>query len=99
MSRQELAGYMEVSSTAVYKWETGQTQPDIYALQRLAVLFEVTLDDLCDFRPRAPENENKVRNLSVMARSFSRLTEEEQEKYLAVGRALFEHAFGPEDKE
>ena len=36
MTRQELATQMGVSQTAVYKWETGATQPDIRTLTALA---------------------------------------------------------------
>lgn len=88
-SRQELADRIGVSQTAVYKWETGATQPNIETLQKLSALFGVSLDDLCGamVEPADPGR------MAVMARAFSRLTEEEQEKYLAVGRALFAHAF------
>lgn len=97
LSRQALADRMGVSATAVYKWENGQSQPDIPMLQRLADLFDVTLDELCDRPGRAPapseEDGTKLENIAVMTRAFRRLTQEEQEKYIAVGRALFEHAF------
>ncbi len=103
LSRQALADRMGVSATAVYKWENGQSQPDIPMLQRLADLFDVSLDELCDRpgRSSAPSEEDgaKLENIAVMTRAFRRLTKEEQEKYIAVGRALFEHAFDHDRQE
>lgn len=86
-----------VSQTAVYKWETGQSQPDIHTLLHLADLFQVTLDDLCDHQPALAAEESTVANITVMNRAFRQLTPQEQEKLLAVGRALFAHAFSEED--
>lgn len=91
MSQQELGRQLGVSAVAVGKWERGQTQPDIHSLSRMADIFGTTIDDLCDHAPPAPAEEPNIR---VMTRAFRQLTAEEQEKYLAVGRALFGHAFG-----
>lgn len=95
MSQQRLADIMGVSRTAVYKWEMGQGQPDIAALRRLADLFHVTLDELCD-QPHQDEDDAEAANIAVLTRAFRQLTQDEQEKYLAVGRALFAHAFEQE---
>jgi len=99
MTRQELATYMEVSSTAVYKWETAQSQPDIPALQKLADLFGVTLDSICDYRREEEEsNAGEESKLALMTRAFRQLSPDEQEKMLAVGRAMFGSPF-PKAKE
>ncbi len=99
MSRQALADYMGVSATAVYKWENDMAQPDVQRLSALANLFGVSLDDLCDFQPAAPEDDEAklTENLTVMTRAFRKLKPDEREKYLAVGRALFAHAFMGEE--
>ena len=94
LSRADLAEYMQVSATTIYKWENEQAQPNINALQRLAQLFRLTIDELCDFSPSAEAADN----MAVLTRAFRKLTPEEQKKYLAVGRALFEHAFPEERK-
>lgn len=95
LSQQELGNRLGVSAVAVGKWERGQTQPDIRSLTRMADIFGTTIDDLCDHAaPAQPESQN----IQLMARAFRQLTPEEQEKYLAVGRALFAHAFGAEEK-
>lgn len=94
LSQQALGERLGISSVAVSKWERGQTQPDIPTLTRLADLFGVTLDELCGHEaPAQAEDEN----MTVMTRAFGRLTREEQDKFLAVGRALFAHAF-PEER-
>ena len=92
LSQQELGKHLGVSAVAVGKWERGQTQPDIPSLTRMADLFGTTLDDLCD--RSVPPSVQGMPNIEVMTRAFRQLTPEEQEKYIAVGRALFSHAFG-----
>lgn len=92
LSQQELGRQLGVSAVAVGKWERGQTQPDIHSLTRMADIFGTTIDDLCD--RAAPTSPADSPNIAVMTRAFRQLTPEEQEKYIAVGRALFAHAFG-----
>ena len=91
LTQQQLGEQLGVSAVAVGKWERGQTQPDIRSLTRMADIFGTTIDDLCDRTvPETPDTPS----IQVMTRAFRQLTPEEQEKYLAVGRALFAHAFG-----
>ena len=94
LSQQELGQRLGISAVAVGKWERGQTQPDIRSLTAMADIFGTTIDDLCD-HPVPPQAEEG--SIRVMTRAFRQLTPEEQEKYIAVGRALFAHAFGPEE--
>ena len=91
LSQQELGRRLGVSAVAVGKWERGQTQPDIPSLTRMADIFGTTIDDLCDHAAAAPQESP---NIQLMTRAFRQLTPQEQEKYLAVGRALFAHVFG-----
>lgn len=93
LSQQELGSQLGVSAVAVGKWERGQTQPDIHTLTRLADIFGTTIDELCGRIAPVPA-EAEQQNIHIMTRAFRQLTPEEQEKYLAVGRALFAHAFG-----
>jgi len=46
MSREELAGEMNVSRQAVYKWENNKGYPDIENLIKLSELYNVMLDEL-----------------------------------------------------
>ena len=90
MTQQALAEALGVSTSAVQKWERGQSEPNTRTLQMMADLFGVSLDELCDHP--APET-----NVTVMTRALRQMTPEEQEKLIAVGRALFRHAFGEGD--
>ncbi len=89
MTQQELAAVLEVSVSAVQKWERGSAEPNARTLQRMADIFDVSLDEMCGRTPRET-------NISVMTRAFRQLTPDEQEKLIAVGRSLFRHAFGEE---
>lgn len=92
MSQQALGARLGVSAVAVGKWERGQTQPDIQTLSKMADIFGTTIDDLCGYSgPQKMAAEDG--NICVMTRAFRQLTQDEQEKLIAVGRALFAHAF------
>lgn len=95
LSQQSLGELLGISATAVHKWEHGQSQPDISALKKMSAIFGVSIDELCDHQPPV-QPEDQDANIAIMTRAFRQLTPAEQEKYLAVGRALFEHAFGKE---
>ncbi len=95
-SQQTLGEMVNVSSVSVGKWERGQTQPGIETLARLADIFGVSMDELCGHEPPAPPAPDG--NITVMTRAFRQLTPEEQEKYIAVGKALFAHAFADPDR-
>lgn len=97
LSQHTLGEMLGVSGTAVHKWEHGQSQPDIPALQKMSAIFGVSIDELCDHQP--PLQDDADENIIIMTRAFRQLTPAEQQKYLAVGRALFEHAFGKEGDE
>lgn len=89
LSQRALGEMLGVSAAAVYKWEHGQSQPDITSLKKMATIFGVTVDELV-----GQDSREESGNIAVMARAFRQMTPEEQEKYLAVGRTLFADAFG-----
>lgn len=86
LSQTELAQALEVSTSAVQKWEGGASEPGAKTLRRMAELFGVSIDDLCEYEP--PENE-----LTVMTRALRQMTPQEREQLLIVGKTLFAHAF------
>ena len=51
MSQEAVAEKINVSRQAVAKWESGETLPDIMNCDALAVLFDVSLNDLVRFNP------------------------------------------------
>jgi len=52
ITQDELADFIGVSKSAVSKWETEQSYPDIVLLPRLAAYFNVTLDELMGYEPQ-----------------------------------------------
>ncbi len=49
MSQEQLAEKLQVSRQTLSKWETGESLPDIEKCRVLAEVFDVTLDDLCNY--------------------------------------------------
>lgn len=90
LSQARLAEAMGVTQTAVYKWENGQSEPDVHKLRQLSAFFGVSMDDLCGEASAEPATTD---NLTVMSRAFRQMTPEEQEKLLTIGRMMFAHAF------
>lgn len=52
ITQEELANYMGVSKASVSKWETGQSYPDVTFLPQLATFFNITIDELLDYKPQ-----------------------------------------------
>lgn len=48
ITQDELASEVGVSRQAVYKWESGQSYPEVLKLIELKRLFEISIDDLLD---------------------------------------------------
>lgn len=52
ITQDELANYIGVSKASVSKWETEQSYPDITFLPQLAAYFNISIDDLIDYKPQ-----------------------------------------------
>lgn len=72
ISQNELAEYLGVSKAAVSKWETGQSYPDIELLPALAAFFNISIDQLMDYKPQMVKKD--IRKL------YRRLAKEMSEK-------------------
>lgn len=57
LTQDELANYIGVSKASVSKWETGQSYPDITFLPQLATFFNITLDELMDYKPQMSKDD------------------------------------------
>ena len=57
VTQDELASYLGVSKAAISKWETGQSYPDITLLPRLAVYFNISIDELLGYSPQLERGE------------------------------------------
>lgn len=49
LTQEELAEALFVSRTAISKWESGETVPDIRQSKKMAALYNISLDELIDF--------------------------------------------------
>lgn len=66
MTQEELAQKLNLSRQAVYKWESGQSMPDIDNLKLLANTFSVTIDSLLNdslTMPTLPTTETTITEL------------------------------------
>lgn len=49
LSQEDVAAKLGVSRQTISKWETDETVPDIRQSKKMAVLYNISLDDLVDF--------------------------------------------------
>ncbi|NTW05931.1 MAG: helix-turn-helix transcriptional regulator [Peptococcaceae bacterium] len=52
VTQEALANYIGVSKASVSKWETGQSYPDVTFLPMLASYFNISVDELIDYKPQ-----------------------------------------------
>lgn len=52
ITQDELANYIGVSKASVSKWETQQSYPDVTFLPQLAAYFNISIDELIDYKPQ-----------------------------------------------
>lgn len=68
LSQEEAAERLDVSRQTVSKWETEETLPDIRQLQKMAVLYRLSLDQLTDFDPEIQQIRQSIRQTSQSPR-------------------------------
>ena len=63
LTQDEFAKAVGVSRQAVYKWECGQSYPEVPKLREIKLLFGISIDDLLDdtFVVELPEKKRKRR--------------------------------------
>lgn len=59
MTQLELAEKIGVTDKVVSKWERDLSFPDINSIPKLAEIFEISVDDLMQVKPKTKENERK----------------------------------------
>ena len=63
----ELAAHLGVTKAAVSKWELEQSMPDVALLPRIAAYFDLTLDELFDYRPQLVGDDLFVTNTARLS--------------------------------
>jgi transcriptional regulator with XRE-family HTH domain len=71
LTQDEFASAVGVSRQAVYKWESGQSYPEVQKLLEIKTLFTISIDDLLDDNYDVPLPEKKRKK---------RITKEAKEK-------------------
>ena len=99
VTQEELAEHIGVSKTAVSKWETATTYPDIALLPRLAAFFHITIDQLMGYRPQMEKEEIRKLHQSLTqefgSAPFSEVMDRCREiakRYFACPELLFQLA-------
>ena len=67
ITQEEFACAVGVSRQAVYKWESGQSYPEVPKLLEMKLLFSISIDDLLDdsFEIELPKKKRKKRTPKV----------------------------------
>lgn len=62
LSQELVAEKLGVSRQTISKWETDETVPDIYQSKKLAILYQVSLDELIAFDVELHQIETVIQN-------------------------------------
>lgn len=102
LTQDEFASAVGVSRQAVYKWESGQSYPEVAKLLEIKLLFNVSIDDLLDESyevtlPEKPKRKRssyvrKVAEAPAVEAKASELAEEKAEPVAAKAESIAEAA-------
>ena len=67
LTQDEFASAVGVSRQAVYKWESGQSYPEVQKLLEMKTLFSISIDNLLDDNYDVPRPEKKKRKRAAVA--------------------------------
>ena len=93
ITQQQLADAIDVTRTAVVKYETGKNKPTAEVLGKLSDYFQVSVDyllgrDMEEMKNDPAANADEVENVEAeFMKLFKRLSPEEQERELAYLRS------------
>ncbi len=57
LTQGQLAEKLQGKKSLISNYENGHSTPDIYTLCKLAEIFDVTLDDLVEYKKESPDKE------------------------------------------
>lgn len=87
ITQDQLAAHVGVSKAAVSKWELGQSLPDVALLPRIAAYFQMTLDDLFDYRPQLTKEQIN----SLYVDLLNEFAEDQQKAYVHLEQLTVEY--------
>lgn len=65
LTQEELGNLIPVGREAISKWERGITTPDINSLQRLSVIFNVSIQELLAGEKKTKENKQEIEKITL----------------------------------
>ena len=66
MTQKDLAEKLNITDKAVSRWETGKSYPDIEMLEKLAKVFDVSINDILNGKETVPEIREAVADKNIV---------------------------------
>lgn len=93
LSQADFGKKIGVTQGAVSQWENNITRPNSEQLQTISKVFGVTIDSIIG-NESVTQERTESPNISIVARGMEGMSDEEQERFLAMARAAFPAVFG-----
>lgn len=94
MTQEKLAEALGVTVGAVYKWESGQSQPELNLLVEMADFFDTSVDVLLGYRIRDNRLDSALERISSYCRTLDPAAMTEAEKILGKYPHSFRAVYG-----
>ncbi len=93
LTQQQLADKLNISFQAISKWETGTTYPNIEILKDLAIVLDVTVDEILSGSEKEPEGLSYSK--AGVDITYTDTIKREMSKHLATGDRRVLNGLGP----
>ena len=94
LTQEKLAEALGVTVGAVYKWESGQSQPELNLLVKIADFFDTSVDVLLGYRIRDNRLESSMERINAYCQSFDPAAISEAEMVLCKYPHSFRAVYG-----
>ena len=94
MTQEKLAEALGVTVGAVYKWESGQSQPELNLLVEIADFFDTSVDALLGYRLKDNRLDSAMERISAYCRTLDPTAISEAEKVLGKYPHSFRAVYG-----
>ena len=94
MTQEKLAEALGVTVGAVYKWESGQSQPELNMLVEMADFFDTSVDALLGYRIKDNRLDSAMERISAYCRTLDPTAISEAEKILGKYPHSFRAVYG-----
>ncbi len=100
LTQDEFASAVGVSRQAVYKWESGQSYPEVQKLLEIKTLFSISIDDLLDdnYEVALPEKKRRKRISKETKEKIEKSVEKDETVVIPISEKTSEEEKTPEVK-